>query len=110
MQCLEAGVATSSSNTEMAELKHMLQKQQEQLNQLTEGLLALQAASRPRNRPPARSPHPSTVICRRCQRPGHYANQCNNERVDFQIQQPQPSHPTVAVSAAQEVGNFPPLM
>ena len=38
---------TSPNNTDMAELKQMLQKQQEQLNHLTQGLLALQAASVP---------------------------------------------------------------
>ena len=110
MQCSEARAATCSSNTEMTELKHMLQKQQEQLNQLTEGLLALQAVSRPHTKPPPRPPRPNTVICRRCQRPGHYANECNNERVDSRFQRPQPSHPIAAISAAQDAGNFPPLM
>lgn len=38
MHFSEDRAPTSPNNTEMAELKHMLQKQQVQLNQLTQGL------------------------------------------------------------------------
>ena len=98
--------AISTANTEMAELKCMLQNQQEQLNKLTQGLFALQAASRP----PARQTYPNTIICNRCQKPGHYANQCRNERANSHAQPPRAPYPTTATLAAQEAGNFSPLM
>lgn len=87
----------------MTELKCMLQ---EQLNQLSQGLLALQASSRP----PANHRRPNTVICRRCHKPGNYAREYHNERFDSQVQQPRAPHPTAATSVAQDVGNFLPLM
>ena len=58
-------------STELSELKEILKQQQDQLNQLTQSVASLQG---PRQvpRPPPRQP----VICRRCQRPGHYARDC----------------------------------
>lgn len=84
MHFSEDRAPTSPNNTEMAELKHMLQKQQVQLNQLTQGLLALQAASVP----PVKAICTTTVICRHCHRLGHYARECHNEHVNSQVQQP----------------------
>ena len=65
--------------TEMVEIKELLRKQQEQLNQLSERLTQLQNPprwSQPQNNGP--------VICRRCQKPGHIARDCDNERVTSQ--------------------------
>ena len=93
---------TITASSEFKELRQMLEKQQEQLNQLTQGLLALQTTSRSVNRNTRASP----VICLRCQKPGHFARECDNERVPFQ-----PRHPQVtALSSAQEAGNSYPLV
>ena len=76
--------ATVPPPNEMAEIKEMLRKQQEQLNQLSERLLQLQN--------PPRWPRPQNsgpLICRRCQQPGHFAQNCDNERVPFQAPRPQ---------------------
>ncbi|XP_041863601.1 uncharacterized protein LOC121653904 [Melanotaenia boesemani] len=88
-------------NREITELRQLLEKQQEQLNKLTQGLLALQGAPRP----PSRPTRPGLVICRRCQKPGHYARDCDNERV---IPQSRVPPLTAAVSGMQEAGNFAP--
>lgn len=64
-----------STREQISELVAVVQKQQEQINQLTQGLLALQASSQP-----TRASRPA-VVCRRCQKPGHYARDCDNERV-----------------------------
>lgn len=70
-------VITASS--EMAELRAMLLKQQEQINQLTSTLASWQGPAQP-----TRPSRPSPVICRRCQKSGHYARECDNERVFVQ--------------------------
>lgn len=94
--------ASTSINSEFKELRHMLEKQQEQLNQLTQGLLALQTTTRPLGR----NGRPNAIICLRCQKPGHIARECDNERVPSQ---PRPSQ-VAARTSAQEAGNSPPLM
>ncbi|KAK2848310.1 hypothetical protein Q7C36_009992 [Tachysurus vachellii] len=70
------GVASSPSKSELAELREMLKLQQEQLHQLTQGFARLQA---PHSR--SRSPRYGPVVCRRCQQPGHFARECDGERV-----------------------------
>ncbi|CAL9687175.1 unnamed protein product [Knipowitschia caucasica] len=89
-----------TANSEFTELRQLLEKQQEQLNQLTQGLLALQTAPRP----PVR--RPNTLLCLRCQKPGHFARECDNERF---IPQARPQH-VATTSALQEAGNFNPLV
>lgn len=64
--CLLAQSATNTS--ELAELKDMLKKQQEQINQLTVNMSLLQQ--------PLRRFNPRSIICRRCQQPGHFARDC----------------------------------
>lgn len=91
------------ANAEMVELRQLLEKQQEQLNKLTQGLLALQVAPQL----PAKSMRSNVVICRRCQKSGHYARECDNERV---LPQPRAPQPMAAMSAVQEAENFTPLM
>ena len=105
MQYSESKMPASSANTEMAEIKSMLQNQQEQLNKLTE-LFALQSASRPQ----ATQAVPNAIICRRCQKPGHYANQCRNDRANSYAQPSRTPHPIAATLAAQDAGNFSPLV
>lgn len=72
----QCGVQTAPSivnappPSELQEVKQMLKLQQEQLNRLSETLVQLQANQQ-------RGDHyPRPVICRRCQRPGHIANDC----------------------------------
>ena len=59
----------------LADLMDLLKSQQEQLNQLTRTVASLQTP-----RPQGRMP-PNSVICRRCQQPGHFARECDGERV-----------------------------
>lgn len=92
----------SPVSSEFKELRQLLQKQQEQLNQLTQGLLALQTNTRPTGR----TARPNTVICLRCQKPGHFARECDNERVTLQPRFPQ----VAAATSAQEAGNSSPLV
>lgn len=70
--------------TDLSEIKEMLKNHQEQLNQLSAHLLQLQT-------PPkwSRPPNSGPLICRRCQQPGHFAKDCDNERVTSQRQHPQ---------------------
>lgn len=65
-------VAGPPQASELQEVKQMLKLQQEQLNRLTETLGQLQG-----NQP--RSHYPG-LICRRCQRPGHFAKECRAGR------------------------------
>lgn len=64
---LESGV--------VSELKAMLMKQQEQIDQLTQSVASLCAS------PHSIASSRLAVICRRCQKSGHYARDCDNERV-----------------------------
>lgn len=65
----------ASVTSQLAALTAAVQKQQEQLDQITQTLAALQKPSA------SQFSRPKSVICRRCQRPGHYARECENERV-----------------------------
>lgn len=59
-----------------SELMQLMKRQQEQLNQLTQTVASLQAP-----RPQGRTLRNGPLICRRCQRPGHFARECDGERV-----------------------------
>lgn len=90
--------SSQSHSSELAELKDILKQQQDQLNQLTRSLASLQGP-RSFRRPSQHQP----VICRRCQRPGHYARECDGERV-----QRQPLPP--ALSVDRPFGGNPPQL
>lgn len=89
--------------SEMAELRQLLEKQQVQIDKLTQGMLALQTAPRPA----AKYIRPKVIVCLRCQKPGHYARECDNERF---IPQSRSTQVAALTSAAQEAENFSPLM
>lgn len=89
------GSLDSSTSSQLAALTALVHKQQEQLNQITQTLAAMQ-------KPPASQPSRPNIICRRCQRPGHYASDCENER-----SRPRPSF---TVSAPQIACSSPPQM
>lgn len=69
-------VRNNVSGSELAELRELLKHQQVQLDQLTQELRASQTTTRPRN-----LQRKSQIICRRCQKAGHFAKDCDNERV-----------------------------
>lgn len=60
-----------AQSSELKELRDMLMAQQDQLNQLTRGFAKLQDG-----RQQSRATRFGSVICRRCQKPGHFAREC----------------------------------
>lgn len=68
--------STQAPKSELAELKEMLRQQQLQIEQLTRSVASMQDPPR-RNRFSRDGP----LICMRCQQPGHYARDCDGERV-----------------------------
>ncbi len=89
---LEGGGLVARS--EFDELKEMLKLQQEQLGQLTQGLALLQGSSLQKP-----SPRRGPVICRRCQRAGHFARECDGDRVS---PRPWPPSAVVPVSGGRQ--------
>lgn len=66
----------NAQQTEISDLREILKSQQEQLNQLTRSIALLHE--------PPRGPRlgrNDSVICRRCQKRGHFARECEGERV-----------------------------
>lgn len=73
--------AQVSSAEELREMRQLLVRQQEQLDQLTQSIASLRNP-----RPYSRLPRNGPVICRRCQQPGHYARECDGVRVPLRSQ------------------------
>ncbi|XP_023817649.1 uncharacterized protein LOC105355397 [Oryzias latipes] len=84
---------------ELVELRALILKQQEQINKLTDAMATLQRAPRQTR------PNRAAIICRRCQQVGHYAKECDNERV--RTRSPSTPSPQQADSGlnSQVVGN-----
>lgn len=61
----------SSTASQLATLTAIVQKQQEQLEQITKALAAMQQSPTPR------SSGSGSIICHRCQQPGHIARHCS---------------------------------
>ncbi|XP_039525224.1 uncharacterized protein LOC120477621 [Pimephales promelas] len=80
VQGVRPGGCDSPQRSEMGELREMLKLQQQQLTQLTQNLARLQDPFQ-RSRSQTRPFRNSSVICRRCQKPGHFARECDGERV-----------------------------
>lgn len=77
--------------SEMSEIKEMLKRQQEQLNQLTESIARLQNVPQY-----SRPPHYGPLICRRCNQPGHFARDYDGVRVPLRLQVPSEPPPNSA--------------
>lgn len=103
-----------ASGSELSELKDLLKSQQIQLDQLSKSVAQLQTITECNQAPQtrSRSPYPrnqssrgNVVICRRCQRPGHFARECDGERVPFrpQFSRADPSVGNAGQSFAQQL-------
>lgn len=80
---LRPATGSPMERSELSEIKEMMRQQQEQLNQLSQTVAMLQ-------RPPLRPRN--AIICRRCQQPGHIAQDCDGPRVTARTQAPQAVH------------------
>ena len=101
-QSKHQGAGNSSFSSELSELKEILRNQQEQLIHLTKGLTA------PKEGPRTQSGHGKrTVICMRCQKPGHFARECREDYATIQPQQAPAA--TQPMSRPRNQGNFHPL-
>lgn len=76
-------VRNDTVGSELAELKELLKQQQVQIDQLAQELRSRSSqvsqdvsTTRPRN-----FHRKGQIVCRRCQKPGHFAKDCDNERV-----------------------------
>lgn len=91
--------SNSPQPSELSELKNLLKKQQEQLNQLTQTVALLHGTQQ--HSQPYRSSRGGPVVCRRCQQPGHYARNC-------EAQWPCPPPPTAPLPSSGGGGaSFP---
>ncbi len=87
VQGVHPGVCDSPQRSEVGELREMLKLQQQQLTQLTQNVARLQDPFQ-RSRSQSRPFRNGSVICRRCQKPGHFARECNGERVPLRVPVP----------------------
>lgn len=68
--------STLGSGAELLEMRQLLMRQQEQLDQLTRNIASLRNP-----RPYSHNPRNGPLVCRRCQQPGHFARECDGVRV-----------------------------
>jgi len=73
--CARPTPTNASRGPDLSELMGLLKHQQEQLDCLTQTVASLQA---PRSQ--GRMPRNGSLVCRRCQQPGHFAWECDGER------------------------------
>lgn len=103
---IQYGVYGSKSyaGSELVELKEMLKRQQEQLDQLTHNVTLLQNA--PRKFQSSTAVNRGVVICRKCQQPGHYARECSSQSVSSRINSSPPCPPQPVPSRLQPSVSF----
>lgn len=70
------GAESSPQQSELGELRDILKQQQRQLDQITQSFARFQMSS-----VRSQSPRSGPVTCRRCQRPGHLARDCDGDRL-----------------------------
>lgn len=96
-----ASTTAEVTAAQLAALTALVQKQQQQLDQISQTLAAMQ-------QPRVSQFDPANIICRRCRKPGHYARDCENERV-----RPRGTHISasqVTLADPQPLGNEHPLV
>lgn len=81
-------VASPPHVSELSEMREMLKLQQEQLNLLTQSISRLQSSQQR-----SHSSNRDSVICRRCQQPGHFTRECDGVRAATRTQPSFPAQP-----------------
>ncbi|XP_035990395.1 uncharacterized protein LOC118562725 [Fundulus heteroclitus] len=83
VQSCPQGAISSHNTSELSDLRSMLQQQQSQLDQLSQSIARLQ-------KPSQQGRSRDSIICRRCQKAGHFARDCDGVRVPVRASEKSP--------------------